>query len=61
MKPSFMDMIRCPVCKGELALRSEKYDGSGHILEGILRCAACSLDYSIEDGIPDLMPPEREG
>jgi uncharacterized protein YbaR (Trm112 family) len=51
-----MDILCCPVCKGDLALRVDKEDPQ-EILEGNLHCAACSADYPITGGIPDLLPP----
>jgi len=56
-----MEIICCPVCRGTLTLQDEKTDGEGEIVSGKLRCAACAVDYTIEDGIPDLLPPDMEG
>lgn len=52
-----MDIICCPVCKGDLALTVNKED-KDEIVEGSLRCGKCAFDYPIEDGIPNLLPPE---
>ena len=55
-----MEILRCPVCRGELALEVRRKDGD-EIVDGTLRCAHCRVDYPIQDGIPDLLPPdERE-
>jgi len=51
-----MDILCCPVCKGDLLLRADKEDEK-EILEGNLHCAACSVDYPIHEGIPNLLPP----
>ena len=58
MKADLMEILCCPVCKGTLALtiRSEAND---EIVAGNLRCATCKVDYPIEDGIPDLLPPDE--
>ncbi len=56
MKSSMMEILCCPVCKGDLALDVFKEDDH-EVLEGRLRCGACSIDYPIEDGIPNLLPP----
>ncbi|KAF5069393.1 hypothetical protein DSECCO2_233190 [anaerobic digester metagenome] len=56
MKPSMMKILCCPVCKGDLTLEVTKEDDN-EVLEGRLRCGACSIDYPIEDGIPNLLPP----
>jgi uncharacterized protein YbaR (Trm112 family) len=54
-----MEIIVCPVCKGdlELTVTSEK---DGEIISGTLRCGKCNVDYCIEEGIPNLLPPERD-
>ena len=55
MKRQLMDILCCPVCKGDLELDVTK-EGRTDILEGKLHCHACNVDYPIEDGIPDLIP-----
>lgn len=55
MKRSLMDILCCPVCKGDLALRVKTEDEK-EVLEGDLHCAACRVDYPIHEGIPDLLP-----
>lgn len=55
MKRSLLDILCCPVCKGDLALEVMKEDEAG-IIEGTLTCASCSVVYPISDGIPDLLP-----
>jgi uncharacterized protein YbaR (Trm112 family) len=56
MKKDLMDILCCPVCKGDLKLTVRKEEG-GEILEGSLYCAKCNETYPIEDGIPNLLPP----
>jgi uncharacterized protein YbaR (Trm112 family) len=58
MKRELMDIIACPLCKGELALAVAE-ENAGEIVKGSLRCEKCGVDYPIEDGIPNLLPPER--
>ena len=58
MKPDLLEILRCPVCRGELTLRTEKTQGE-EILRGTLTCSACRVDYPIADGIPDLLPPDE--
>ncbi len=58
MKPDLLEILRCPVCRGELTLTSERQDGS-EILTGTLACARCRIDYPIEGGIPNLLPPDE--
>jgi len=50
MDESLFNILVCPVCKGVLAYTDER-DG--------LVCAPCDHTYSIEDGIPVMMPPEH--
>ena len=53
-----MEILCCPVCRGDLTLTVGKKDRQ-EILTGTLRCAKCAVDYPIEDGIPDLLPPDE--
>jgi uncharacterized protein YbaR (Trm112 family) len=58
MRKDLVEIVCCPVHKTPLALTVEKQDPHGDILEGTLRCAACRFDYPLEEGIPNLLPPE---
>ena len=58
MNPDLLEILRCPLCKGELALTAARRDGP-EIVEGSLACAACHVAYPIEDGIPDMLPPDE--
>lgn len=51
-----MEILCCPVCKGDLTLTVQKEDKE--ILEGTLLCAHCNHTYEIRDGIPNLLPPD---
>jgi len=55
MRRSLMDILCCPVCKGDLVLSVTTEDDK-EILEGGLYCAACQVDYPINEGIPNLLP-----
>ena len=57
MKKDLMDILACPVCKGDLELLSEEEEGDD-VIVGSLECVACSESYPIEDSIPNLLPPE---
>lgn len=57
MKESLMEIICCPMDKHELELTVEERDGD-EILEGTLSCPECGETYPIEDGIPNLLPPD---
>jgi uncharacterized protein len=57
MKRDLMEILCCPVHKTDLRLTVTKEDAQ-EIVEGTLRCEQCRFDYPIEDGIPNLLPPE---
>jgi len=57
MRRDLMDILACPVCKGPLTLTIVAVDAD-EVITGTLQCAACNEDYPIEDGIPNLLPPE---
>jgi len=58
VKADLLEILRCPVCRGELELVRRRTEGD-EIVEGTLTCAACHVDYPISDGIPDLLPPDE--
>jgi uncharacterized protein YbaR (Trm112 family) len=55
MKKKLMEILVCPVCKGELKLTvaEEKDD---EIITGSLYCDRCRVKYPIAGRIPNLMP-----
>ena len=55
MRRALLDILCCPVCKGDLQLRARD-ERDGEILEGGLFCGKCAVEYPIADGIPDLLP-----
>ncbi len=57
MRPDLMDILVCPMCKAELELSIRKQDGD-EIVEGKLTCTECREDFLIEDGIPNMLPPD---
>ena len=58
MKKELLEILACPVCKGELELKVDKED-SDEIVTGSLYCRKCNVSYPIKDTIPNLLPPER--
>lgn len=52
-----LGILCCPTDKGDLDLAVMKEE-AGEILEGTLTCRTCRHAYPIEDGIPNLLPPE---
>ena len=60
MRPDLLDILACPLCKGALTL-AVACEEEGEIVAGTLACTACDEAYPIEDGIPDLLPPDLRG
>ena len=62
MRADLMEILVCPVCKGQLTLGIEQTetlaDAREEIIAGTLGCAACGHTYRIDGGIPNLLPPE---
>jgi len=57
MKEDLMDVLCCPLDKADLDLAVEERDGD-EIVAGTLTCTECDETFPIEDGIPNLLPPD---
>ncbi|TAK29725.1 MAG: Trm112 family protein [Chloroflexota bacterium] len=57
MKRDLMEILACPVCKGQLQL-TVREENAQEIVSGDLYCAKCNEHYPIEDTIPNLLPPQ---
>ena len=57
MKRDLMDILCCPLDKHDLELEVEEEDDE-EVLAGRLVCTECGEVYAIEDGIPNLLPPD---
>jgi len=58
MRQKLMEILACPVCRFHpLELTVTKQEGD-EIIEGKIRCPKCSIDYAIEDSIPNMLPPD---
>jgi uncharacterized protein YbaR (Trm112 family) len=57
MKESMMEILCCPLDKQDLDLEIVRRDDE-EILDGRLVCTECGEEYPIEDGIPNLLPPD---
>ena len=57
MKHELMKILCCPMCKGDLVLTVDEEDDK-EIIKGSLFCGKCNEHYPIEDGIPNMLPPD---
>jgi len=57
MKEDLLDIVCCPLDKHDLELAIDEED-DGDIVSGTLTCTECGEAYPIEDGIPNLLPPD---
>ena len=60
MKRDLMDILVCPVCKGELKLSVDE-ENEAEIVTGSLYCPKCEVTYPIVETIPNLLPPDQRG
>ena len=61
MKESLLEILCCPLDKHELELEDADYEGDdedAELVGGDLVCTECGERYPIEDGIPNLLPPD---
>ena len=57
MNKKLINILACPLCKGDLDLSTEEEDGE-NIIRGTLRCMGCNENYPIQDSLPNLIPPK---
>ncbi|MBO8181512.1 MAG: methytransferase partner Trm112 [Archaeoglobus sp.] len=57
MKKDLMEILACPVCKGDLELKIDE-EKDGEVISGTIICKKCGEKYPIEDGIPNMLPPD---
>ena len=57
MRKDLVDILACPVCRVELRLDIKTAEGD-EVIEGSLTCTKCGHVYPIDDGIPNLLPPD---
>lgn len=60
MQQALMDILCCPRCRADLELKVTREE-DGEIIEGTLVCTGCRERYPIEDGIPNMLPPDQRG
>lgn len=56
MKKDLMEILCCPMCKGDITLSVVREEGI-EIKDGTLYCPKCNIFYPIENGIPNMLPP----
>ena len=59
MHRDLMEILVCPVTKEPLELVVEEEEGE-EVLRGHLYSESIDFRYPIEDGIPNLLPPEMQ-
>ena len=57
VKYELMEILCCPLCKGDLVLTVDE-EVDKDIIKGSLFCEKCDEHYPIEDGIPNMLPPD---
>ncbi len=57
MRRSLLDILACPLCRGDLDVEVIEEDQE-EIITGNLICKECGELYPIENGIPNMLPPE---
>jgi len=57
VKHELMEILCCPMCKGDLVLTVDEEDDK-EIIKGSLFCGKCNEYYPIEEGIPNMLPPD---
>jgi len=57
MRRSLLEILACPLCKGDLEVEVTE-ENQEEIITGKLKCMECGEEYPIEDGIPNMLPPE---
>ncbi|MFA0821596.1 MAG: methytransferase partner Trm112 [Methanomethylovorans sp.] len=56
MKEELMEILACPLCKGDLILNTQSKEGN-EVIKGTLYCKKCNEYYPIDEGIPNMLPP----
>ena len=54
MRKDLMNILACPVCKGNLTLTAD-LEAEDDVIEGTLKCRHCSLDYPIAGSVPNFV------
>jgi uncharacterized protein len=57
MRHDLIEILVCPMCRAGLTLEATR-EADGEVVEGRLTCSGCHEVFPIEDGIPNLLPPD---
>jgi len=57
MKRDLLDILACPLCKGDLALEVFE-ENEKEIVTGKLSCKACKEFYFMQDATYNMLPPD---
>lgn len=57
VRSNLTEILVCPLCKGQLSLVTFREE-DGDIIEGRFDCEACNVSFPIDDGIPNMLPPD---
>ena len=60
MRRELVDQLVCPVTRDPLKLEVTLEDENGDVIEGALISERINFRYPIEDGIPNLLPPDMQ-
>lgn len=59
MKKTFLDILVCPKCNGNIIVEKVFEESAGELKEGVLYCDACKADFLINNYIPRFVPSEN--
>lgn len=60
MRKELVDQLVCPITREPLTLEITLEDEHGEVIEGALFSERINFRYPIEDGIPNLLPPDLQ-
>lgn len=60
MRKELVDQLVCPITREPLTLEITLEDEHGEVIEGALLSERINFRYPIEDGIPNLLPPDMQ-
>ena len=60
MRRELVEQLVCPVTRDPLKLEVAREDENGDVIEGALVSERINFRYPIEDGIPNLLPPDMQ-